>query len=56
MTIKIIKGWECFSYEVRLRELVFFSLEKGRLRGHLISVYGHKLKYRKLAIHMTILL
>ena len=46
--MKIIKGWECLSCETRLRELVLFSLEKKRLRGDLINVYRHKLKYRKL--------
>ena len=47
MTMKIIKGWECLSYEMRLRELVLFSLEKGRLSRDLIDVYDHILKYRK---------
>lgn len=35
---------------MRLRELVFFSLEKERLRD-LINMYCHKLKYRKFPLN-----
>lgn len=55
MTMKFIKEWECLSYEVRLRKLVFFSLEKRSLRENLINVYAHILKYRKFPLNVIIL-
>lgn len=35
----MIKGLENLSYENRLRELGFFSLEKRRVQGHLIVAF-----------------
>ena len=37
----MIRGWEHFSCEEKVRELDFFSLEKRRLRGHLIVAFQY---------------
>ena len=39
--MKVISGTEQLSYEDRLRGLGIFSLEKRRLRGHLVAAFQY---------------
>ena len=38
---EVIRGLEHLSYKERLRELGFFNLEKGKLRGDLLVIFQY---------------